>query len=100
MYYTMQAIVSGFTCAHEAFSVTCDFEMVPLVDSNCYGTGYYMIVKIPGSKFYVDVRYERTVDIEVLADRWIKNYFGENAREVVMYFGRNVREVIMEGGEK
>jgi hypothetical protein len=85
-YNTMKATVSGFTCDNEAFTVTCDFEMIPPADSNHYGTGYYMMVKMPGDKHYVDVRYERTTDIEVLADRWIKNYFGKNAREVIKEF--------------
>ena len=45
-----------------------------------------MMVKMPGDKHYVDVRYERTTDIEVLADRWIQGYFGKNAREVIKVF--------------
>ena len=85
-YNTMKAIVSGTTCEGEAFTVTCDFTMIPPADSNHYGTGYYMMVLMPGDKHYVDVRYERTTDIEVLADRWIKNWFGKNAKEVVKVF--------------
>lgn len=83
---TMKTTISGFTCSNEPFSLTCEFEMIPPENSNHYGTGYYMMVKMPGDKYYVDVRYERTTDIEVLADRWIQNYFGKNAREVVKQF--------------
>ena len=83
---TMKATVSGFNCNNEAFTVICDFEMIPPADSNHYGTGYYMLVKMPGDKQLIDVRYDRTTDIEILADRWIKNYFGKNAREVIKEF--------------
>ena len=83
---TMKAIVSGTTCEGEAFTVTCDFTMIPPKDSNHYGTGYYMMVLLPGDKHYVDVRYERTTDIEILADRWIQNFFGKNAKEVIKEF--------------
>ena len=83
---TMKAIVSGTNCSGKAFTVTCDFTMIPPADSNHYGTGYYMMVLMPGDKHYVDVRYERTTDIEVLADRWIKNWFGKNAEKVVKVF--------------
>lgn len=82
----MKAIVSGTTCDGEAFTETCDFTMIPPTDSNHYGTGYYMMVLRPGDKHYVDVRYERTTDIEVLADRWIKNWYGKNAEKVVKIF--------------
>lgn len=85
-YNKMKAIVSGTNCEGEEFTVTCEFEMIPPTDSNHYGTGYYMMVKMPGDKHYVDVRYERTTDIEVLADRWIKNWFGKNAKEVFKVF--------------
>lgn len=86
MKHTMIAAVSGTTCSGEAFTQNCTFTMIPPADSNHYGTGYYMMVKWPGNKEYVDVRYERTTDIEVLADRWIKDYFGKNAKEVVKEF--------------
>lgn len=86
-YNTMKATVSGFNCENEAFSVTVEFTMIPPAENEPhYGTGYYMMAKMPGDKHYVDVRYERTTDIEVLADRWIQNYFGKNAREVIKEF--------------
>lgn len=34
----------------------------------------------------IDVRYERTTDIEILADRWIKSYYGENAQDIIKQF--------------
>jgi hypothetical protein len=83
---TMKATISGFTCDNEAFTTTCEFTLVPPADSNHYGTGYYMTVKQDGFTHLIDVRYERTTDIEVLADRWIQNYFGKNAREVTKEF--------------
>lgn len=85
-YNNMKATVSGTNCEGEAFTVICEFTMIPPTDSNHYGTGYYMMVKMPGDKHYVDVRYEHTTDIEVLADRWIQNYFGKNAKEVAKEF--------------
>lgn len=84
---TMKAIVSGTTCEGEAFNVTCEFTMIPPAENEAhYGTGYYMMVKLPGDKHLVDVRYERTTDIEVLADRWMQNWFGKNMKRVVKVF--------------
>ena len=83
---TIKATVSGTDCMGEAFTTTCEFTLHPPEDSNHYGTGYYMTVKTPENKHLVDVRYERTTDIETLADRWIKSWFGENAKEVVKEF--------------
>lgn len=86
-YNTMKATVSGFTCDNEAFTVTCEFALIPPKKGEPhYGTGCYMTVKMPGDKHLVDVRYERTTDIEVLADRWMQNWFGKNAREIVKEF--------------
>jgi hypothetical protein len=81
---TMNAHISGTDCEGEAFRETIVFTLIPPSDSNHYGTGYHMRVNTPVHKHYVDVRYERTTDIKILADRWIKNYYGQNAREVIM----------------
>lgn len=45
-----------------------------------------MTVKTAAQTFLVDVRYERTVDVEILADRWIENHYGRNARDVIKQF--------------
>lgn len=80
---TMKVTVSGMDCELKPFTVIYEFELIPPTDSNHYGTGYYMIVKANGERHLIDVRYERTTDIEILADRWIKNYFGKNAHEII-----------------
>lgn len=79
---TMKVKVSGMDCEFNPFTITCEFKLIPPTDSNHYGTGYYMIVKANGERYLIDVRYERTTNIEILADRWIKNYFGKNAHEI------------------
>lgn len=83
---TMRATVSGTTCEGVSFTETIEFTMIPPSDNNHYGTGYYMTVKTPTQTHLIDVRYERTTDIEILADRWIKNWYGKNAREVIKQF--------------
>lgn len=85
-YNTMNATVKGITCEGEPFTEHLEFTLVPPSDSNHYGTGYYMTVKTPAGTQLIDVRYERTTDIEILADRWIKNWYGQNAREVCKQF--------------
>lgn len=87
---TMKAIVKGTSCNGEAFVANLEFTMIPPKDGeDYYGTGYYMMVEettdiFPKRKDYCDVRYERTTDIKVLADMYIKNYYGKNAEEVFM----------------
>ena len=85
-YFKLKATVSGVTCDGENFVEEILFEMLPPKNSNCYGTGYYMSVKMKGQSLYIDVRYEKTTDVEILADRWIKSYFGNNAKEVTKEF--------------
>jgi hypothetical protein len=75
------AIVNG-ECMGENFSEEVKFELIPPKDGNHYGTGYYMVVNIGShNKQYVDVRYEKTTDIEELADRFIKSYYGGNCTD-------------------
>ena len=85
-YDTMKATVTGTDCEGKDFVCDILFTMIPPKDADHYGTGYYMTVKTPWYTHLIDVRYERTTDIEILADRWIENYFGKNAREVVKEF--------------
>lgn len=82
----MKAIVKGTTCAGKPFTTSLEFTMIPPEDSNHYGTGYYMTVETPVETYLVDVRYERTTDVEILADRWMKNWYGQNAKEIIKQF--------------
>lgn len=84
---TMKAIITGTNCEDEPFEEILFFEMVPPKEGEPhYGTGYYMTVRTPYQKHLIDVRYEHTTDIEILADRWIKNWYGNNAHKVVKQF--------------
>ena len=85
-YNTMKATVSGTTCEGAPFTESLEFSMVPPSDPNHYGTGYYMTVKTPTGNHLIDVRYERTTDVEILADRWIQGYYGPNAQQVIKQF--------------
>lgn len=90
-YTNMKATVKGTTCDNIPFTENLEFTMVPPSDNNHYGTGYYMTVKasskdFPGRTDLIDVRYERTTDIEILADRYIESYYGKNAQEVTKEF--------------
>lgn len=85
-YNTMKATVSGTTCEGQPFTEELLFTMIPPENSNHYGTGYYMTVKTSTQTHLIDVRYERTTDVEILADRWIENWYGKNAQEVIKQF--------------
>ena len=87
-YGTMKALVKGHDCNGKEFEDTLNFKLIPPeAGEKHYGTGYYMTVEVtneeyPLQKHYVDVRYERTTDVEILADRWIKNFYGKNAEDI------------------
>lgn len=84
---TMKATVSGVDQFGKEFTTPIEFTLVPPAENEPhYGTGYYMTVKLPGDTKLIDVRYERTTDIEILVDRFIRNYFGSNAHEVTKAF--------------
>ena len=85
-YNTMNATVKGTTCEGEPFTESLTLTLVPPTDNKHYGTGYYMTVKTSTQTLLIDVRYERTTDIEILADRWIKSYYGENAQDIIKQF--------------
>lgn len=85
-YKTMKATIKGTTCEGEAFTENLEFTMIPPDNNIHYGTGYYMSVKEEKRRELIDVRYERTTDIEILADRYIKSYYGENAHKVTKQF--------------
>lgn len=79
----IKAVVSGHDCDGAPFCETLAFRLDrPKEGETHYGTGCYMLVTAPWDEWYVDVRYERTTKLEVLAGRWIGNYFGKNAEKV------------------
>lgn len=61
------------------------FKLIPPDEgTKHYGTGYYMTVVIDNdtdNERYVDVRYEKTTDIEVLANQWVNGYYGDNLKK-------------------
>ena len=75
--------VSGNDCEGNDFTVEATFRLVPPSGNDYYGNGYYMTVDMPKNHFYVDCRYAGTTNIGKLANIWVKNYFGTNAREVM-----------------
>lgn len=87
-YDKMYATVSGKTCEGEDFTEELKFTMLPPDKGTAYyGTGYYMSVDMSLSGHQlIDVRYERTTDVEILADRVIRNWYGDNAREIAKRF--------------
>ena len=87
-YRKLLARVKGITCEGEPFVENLEFTLIPPeTGSRYYGTGYYMRVKMSISGVQLeDVRYARTTDIEILADRFIKGWYGDNAREVIKQF--------------
>lgn len=62
------------------FNVSVQFTMIPPKECEAhYGTGYYMLVEFPDGNYnYVDVRYDKSTDVKVHAERFIKNYWGDN----------------------
>lgn len=92
MYDTIHARVTGTNCDNEPFEEIVDFHLIRPKDGNHYGTGCYLSVR-QNTKAYprpvvstCDVRYARTTDVEILADRWIADYYGPNAHEVSKWF--------------
>lgn len=84
----MFATVKGKTCEGEEFTENLEFTLLPPEKgSSYYGTGCYMRVdmSISGHKL-CDVRYAKTTDIEILADRYIKDWYGQNAKEIWKQF--------------
>lgn len=88
MYDKMKAIVKGTTCEGIPFTEELEFELLPPAEGKSYyGTGYYMRVKMSlGRPQLEDVRYARTTNIEILADSFIKSWYGSNAEKVQKEF--------------
>lgn len=85
-YEKMTATVEGTNCENKPFKEHVEFELIPPRKQNSYGTGYYMMVKSGKEKQLIDVRYEKTTDIEILADKWIRFHYGKNAKEITKQF--------------
>lgn len=84
----MFATVKGTTSDGDPFEEELKFSLIPPRDGEAhYGTGCYMRVEMSNSgPQFEDVRYARTTDIEILADRFIKGWYGTNAKEVIKSF--------------
>ena len=86
-YNNMNATVKGHDCRGNEFEDKLSFELIePKKGERYYGTGCYMAIKLNGAVSSEDVRYARTTDIEILADRWIAGFYGKNAEEVSKEF--------------
>lgn len=85
-YDTMFAKIT-VTCEGEDFIEECKFHLIPPSSKKYYGTGYYMKVKMSISGTYlVDVRNSKTMDIKILADLFIRKWYGNNAKNIEMWF--------------
>lgn len=85
----MSAIVKGQTEDGEYFEIYIDFKILrPNEAETYYGNGCYMRVRLPHDVKLIDIRYSETTDVEILADRWIKYWFGNNAEEVEKQFAQ------------
>lgn len=73
-------IVDG-VCEGKAFTEEMNFELTKS-GAFKYGNGLMMIVNRPkwGTSEAVDVRYEKTTDLKILAEKWIKSFFGKNLK--------------------
>ena len=84
----LKATIKGINCEGTPFIDELEFLLFPPTEKDHYGTGYYMSVKFskrPHDRQWVDVRYERTTNIGILANRWILSYYGKNAKEIIYH---------------
>ena len=83
----MKATLMGTSEEGVDFTLELTFKLLPPEEgSEYYGTGCYMSVKGPHNNQLVDVRYEKTTDIEILADRWIESNYGNCVNSVTKKF--------------
>ena len=80
----LKAIIKGTTCQGKPFEEEVTFTLILPKNDDHYGTGCYMKANGDHWDQYIDVRYEKTKDIEELAKRFIKGYYGKNAEEVTI----------------
>lgn len=77
------------TCTVDGKEVVEELEFTvipPDKSKDYYGTGCYMTVKTPYDVKLIDVRYEVDTDVEILADRWMKNWYGDRATNIKRWF--------------
>ena len=65
-----------------SYKTTVKFTLIPPGKRDYYGNGYYMNVEHGDCIHYIDVRYSGTTDIDKLARLWVKDYFGNGAKEI------------------
>lgn len=85
-YDEVSAVVRGTTEEGKDFTTQVYFKLLRPTDNDHYGNGCYLRVKLPSDTKLVDVRYGGCTEVDILADRWIKDYFGTNAKEIEMHF--------------
>lgn len=82
----LKVVVNGKDNDGKMFSEILDFHLIPpRKGKNYYGNGYMMSIKTKRRVKHIDVRYQQTTDIEVLAERWINTVYGENAEILVKF---------------
>lgn len=82
----LKVVVMGKDNDGKFFSEMLDFHLMPpRKGEDYYGNGYMMSIKSKRRLDYMDVRYQRTTDIEVLAERWVEAVYGKNAEVLVKF---------------
>lgn len=82
----LKVVIMGKDNDGKMFSDMLDFHLMPpRKEEDYYGNGYMMSIKSKRRVDYMDVRYQRTTDIEILAERWIEAVYGENAEVLVKF---------------
>ena len=82
----LKAVVIGKDNDGKMFSEMLDFHLMPpRKEEDYYGIGYMMSIKTKRRVDYMDVRYQRTTDIEILAERWVEAVYGKNAEVLVKF---------------
>lgn len=82
----LKVVVIGKDNDGKMFSEMLKFHLTPpMKGEDYYGNGYMMSIKTKHRMDYMDVRYQRTTDIEILAERWVEAVYGENAEMLVKF---------------
>lgn len=82
----LKVVVMGKDNDGKMFSEILDFHLMPpRKNEDYYGNGYMMNIKSKSRVDYMDIRYQRTTDIEILAERWVEAVYGENAEVLVKF---------------
>lgn len=84
MLMEMKAVVMGHDCEGKFFTEKLTFKLIPpRKDEQYYGTGYMLEIQRGHRREYCDVRYQRTKNIDILAERYIEAYYGKNAETLI-----------------